>query len=199
MRRINQMAIYKLSVDIDIHADNLEAARQHLKRVLAGITWDENDLPEREADRQSDANPLGSLNVARSADTRDANDMVGTLIPVVLPPSPLGLFEEGSDARPPYPYAAGSDDEVQVYLGPIDGHHAIVIAWQVVPDKYMVQLQWGCRRIDSEDEARCHWRRLATTSGHEITSVVSHEPRPSAIKLIDWVCELCRLNQWEWR
>jgi hypothetical protein len=81
-------------------------------------------------------------------------------------------------------------DDTVVVLGMIDGFDASV----AYDHNDGVHLFWGCREIISEAEARVHW--VDTPTG--IESTLSHEPRPHAIMLIDYVVALCQHRGWSW-
>jgi len=221
------MAIYQMTITIVGDARNEDDFRQDIADQLSEseLDWRTETMPEPVEDwpawsdhaarRQAPQGWVRSINeVLDTAENLVTESMLRTvdihtreveveLVPaplpveVELPPSPLGLFNQEHEGHALYPYAAGSDEEVQVYLGPIDYHHAVVIAWQVVPGRHIAQLQWGCRRIDGEDEARCHWRW--SHAYQAVISTVSKEARPHALTLIQWVADLCKLNNWEWK
>lgn len=107
--------------------------------------------------------------------------------PVLHPPEwyaltvgqPTGIF-----GRPITDVDAGYN---AIYLGEINGHRAVILHYAQGDTLF----RWGCRQFDTEAEVRAHFTvdGVSTTSGFE---------RPHAIRLIDYVADICKHKGWKW-
>lgn len=79
------------------------------------------------------------------------------------------------------------DGYVIIYLGDINGFRAVL--WHYAEGN--TEFIWGCCGFHSEAKARGHFTidNISNTSG-------AH--RPHAIRLIDWIAEICKHRGWTW-